>query len=190
MQDEVRKGHPHSIPGKVVSIRQNGCSVYVWCPGKAKRLLRNHRKMRLRLQINDDDDDEGGDGTDKDEAEMTDEEEIDVVDDESHKLLTVLAGVPTVTGVTVHQVTTDGKQLSSALRTMQTGPRPVQLSQGGERVRLVQFSLECFHKSDLQAGDQLCPGLLTSTGQDYLCCCEEGNSLHRLCGGKFYKEYK
>ena len=125
-----------------MSICQNGHSVFVWCPGKAKRLLKKHRNMRLRLHVNDDDDDEGGDETEEYEAEMTDEEEIDVVDDEPHKLLTVLAGVPTVTGVTVNQVTADGKQLSSALRTVQTGPRPVQLTQVGERVWSVQFSLE------------------------------------------------
>ena len=95
LQDEVRKGHPYSIPGKVVSIHPNGHSVSIWCPCKNKRLLRNHRKMRL--QVNDDDDDEGDDETYLDEAEMTDEEEIDLVDDESHELLTALARVPTVT---------------------------------------------------------------------------------------------
>ena len=115
-----------------MSIRQNGCSAFVWCPGKAKRLLQNRRKMRLR-QVGDDDEDDSDDATDED-LEMTDEEEIDLVDDESHKLLTVLAGVPTVTGVTVHQITADGKQLSSALLTVQTGPRAVQLTCEGERI--------------------------------------------------------
>ena len=124
-----------------MSIRQNGRSAFVWCPGIAKRILQNHRKMRLR-QVGDDDEDDSDYATDED-VEMTDEEEIDLVDDESHKLLTVLAGVPTVTSVMVHQITTDGKQLSSALCTVQTGPRAVQLTCEGERIRLVQFS-ECF----------------------------------------------
>ena len=128
--DEVRKGCPYSIPGKVISIHENGCSAYVWCPGKNKRHLRNCRKMRL--QVNDDDDEEGDDETDVDEAEMTDEEESDMVDDESHELLTVQAREPTVTSETVYQVTADGKQLFSALCMVHTRPRPVQLAQGGE----------------------------------------------------------
>ena len=57
LQDELLKGRPYSIPGKIVSVRENGQSGFVWCPGKAWRLLRNHRKMRLRQEDDDDDED-------------------------------------------------------------------------------------------------------------------------------------
>ena len=188
MQDELRKGRPYSIPGKIVSVRENGWSGFVWCPGKARRLLRNRRKMRLRQE--DDDDDEDSDDAPDENEEMTDEEEIDLVDDESHDVLTVLASMPTATRATIHQVTADGTQLFSALRTVQTSPRTAQLTRRGEKIQLVRFSLECFHRTNLRAGDQLCPGLQTSTGQDYLCCCEQEKSAHKLCGGKFYHKYK
>ena len=46
----------NSVPGKVVAVRDSGRSGWVWCPGKARRLLQNHRKMRLRMD--DDEDDE------------------------------------------------------------------------------------------------------------------------------------
>ena len=36
LQYEVRKGWPYSIPGKVISVRENGHSAFVWCPGKTK----------------------------------------------------------------------------------------------------------------------------------------------------------
>ena len=57
LQDELRRGCPYSIPGKVVSIQENGRSGFVWCPGKARRLLRNCRKMRLRMDDDYDDED-------------------------------------------------------------------------------------------------------------------------------------
>ena len=71
LQDELCRGHPYSIPGKVMSIRENGQSAFVWCPGKARRLLRNHRKMRLRIDDNDDNED------DEDGEESSVEEEVE-----------------------------------------------------------------------------------------------------------------
>ena len=146
LQDELRKGCPYSIPGKIVSVRENGRSGFVWCPGKARRLLRNRRKMRMRQE--DDDDEDSDDAPDGNE-DMTDEEEVDLVDDELHNTLTVQAGMPTATRVTVHQVAADGTQLFSALHTVQTCPRAAQMTCGGERIQLVQFSLECFHRTNL-----------------------------------------
>ena len=176
LQDEVRRGRPYSVPGKVVSIRDHGLSAFVWCPGKARRLLRNRRKMRLRMD--DDEDDEEGEES-SDEEEMIDEVEEDLVDDELHDALSVGALLPTGTHAAVHQVTSADAQLPSALRAVQTTPRPAQLTAGGERVPLVWFTLECFHRRNLRAGDQLCPGLVTNTGKDYLCCCEQ-NTVHKL----------
>ena len=139
--------------------------------------------------MDDDDDDEDGDETPDENEEMIDEEELDLVDDELHDALSVRARLPTVTRVMVHQETSAADaQLSSALRTVQTSPRAAQLSSRGERVRLVRFSMECFHRRNLCAGVQLCPGLETHTGQDYLCCCEQENLAHKLCGGEFYQE--
>ena len=60
LQDEIRRGHPFSVPGTVVSVRDSGRSGWVWCPGKARRFLRNRRKMRLMM---DDEDEEEGDPT-------------------------------------------------------------------------------------------------------------------------------
>ena len=131
LQDELRKGHPYSIPGKVVSIRENGWSGFVWCPGKACRLLRNRRKMRLRMD--DDDDNEDSEESSTEEEVMIDEEEVDLGDDELHDVLSVRAGLPTGTHAAVHQVTSAGAQLPSALCAVQTSPRPVQLLAGGER---------------------------------------------------------
>ena len=185
LQDEVCRGHPYSVPGKVVSIRDNGRSGWVWCPGKARRLLRNRRKMRLRMD--DDEDDEEGEESSGEEEEMIDEVEEDLGDDEKHDALSVGAELPTGTHVTVPQVTSADSQLPSALRAVQTAPQAAQLTEGGERVRLVRFTLECFHRKNIRSGDQLCPGLVTETGQDYHCCCEH-NSVHKLCGGEFYIE--
>ena len=95
--------------------------------------------------------------------------------------------LPTGTHVTVPQVESADSQLPSALRAVQTAPRAAQLSEGGGRVRVVRFTLECFHRKNIRTGDQLCSGLVAETGLDYNCCCEH-NSVHKLCGGEFYIE--
>ena len=137
--------------------------------------------------MDDDEDDEDGEESSNDEEEMIDEVEEDLVDDELHDALSVRAGLPTGTRAAIYQVMSADAQLPSALRAVQTAPRPAQLTAGGERVRLVRFALECFHRRNLRAGDQLCPVLVMTTGHDYLCCCEQ-NTVHKLCGGEFYTE--
>ena len=59
---------------------------------------------------------------------MIDEVEEDLEDDELHDTLSVRAGLPTGTHAAVYQVMSADAQLPSALRAVQTSPRPVQLS--------------------------------------------------------------
>ena len=87
----------------------------------------------MRLRMDDNDDDEDGDEFSNEEEEMIDEEEVDLVDDELHDALSARARLPTVTHAVVHQVKSADAQLSSALRAVQTSPKAVQLSGGGER---------------------------------------------------------
>ena len=187
LQDEVKRGHPFSIPGTVVSIRDSGRSGWVWCPGKARRFLRNRRKMRTMMD--DEDEDEGAEPS-VDEEEMIDEEVLeDLGDEEVHDALSAGTVMSSGTRVPVPQVTTSAdSQLPSALRAVQTAPRAGQLGAGGEKVQAVRFTLPCFHRANIRSGEQSCPGLLT-TGTDFEhnCCCEQETSSHRLCGGEFYQ---
>ena len=182
LQDEICRGHPFSVPGTVVSVRDSGCSGWVWCPGKARRFLRNRRKMRLMM---DDEDDEEGEEPSVDEEEMIDEEVMeDLGDDEVHDALSAGTVMSSGNCVPVPQVTESAdSQLPSALRAVQTAPRA-----GGGKVQLVRFTLPCFHQANIRTGDQLCSGLLmTGTDVEHNCCCDQQNSSHRLCGGEFYE---
>ena len=188
LQNETRRGKPFSVPGTVVSIREGGRSGWVWCPGKARRLLRNRRKMRT---LGDAEDEEENEEFSANEEEMIDEDVTDDLgNDEVHDALSAGTVISSGTHVPVPQVCTSSveSQLPSALRAVQTAPRPGQLGAGGEKTQAVRFTLPCFHSANLRAGDQSCPGLVT-TGSDtcHNCCCEQGNSSHRLCGGEFYK---
>ena len=155
LQDEVRRGHPFSVPGTVVSIRDSGRSGWVWCPGKARRFLRNRRKMRTMM---DEEDEEQGEESSVDEEEMIDEEVMeDLGNDEVHDALSAGNVISSGTRVPVPQVSTSAdSQLPSALRTVQTAPRAGRLGAGGEKVRLVRFTLPCFHRANLQSGEQSC----------------------------------
>ena len=185
LQDEIRRGHPFSVPGTVVAVRDSGRSGWVWCPGKARRLLRNRRKMRL---MQDDEDDEEGEESSVEEEEMIDEEVVeDLGDDEVHDALSAGTVSSSGTRVPVPQAESADSQLPSALRAVQTAPRAGQLGAGGERVRLVCFTLPCFHRANIRTGDQLCSGLVTETDIEHNCCCEK-NTIHKLCGGEFYIE--
>ena len=132
-----------------------------------------------------------------DENEMVDEEEVENL--ENDEVLEALAvGMVSYSGtrVPVPQICTlsTETQLPSALRAVQTAPRPrpSQLGARGERTHTVRFTLPCFHGSNLRSGDQSCTGLVTTgTDTDTLhCCCEQGTSQHRLCGGEFFKTEK
>ena len=191
LQNETKRGKPFSIPGTVVSIREGGRSGWVWCPGKARRLLRNRRKMRT---LGDAEDEEENEEFPANEEEMIDEDVTDDLgNDEVHDALSAGTVISSGTHVPVPQVRTlsTETQLPSALRAVQTAPRPGQLGARGEKTQAVRFTLPCFHGSNLRSGDQCCPGLVT-TGSDacHNCCCEQGNSSHRLCGGEFYKVKK
>ena len=137
----------------------------------------------------DDEDDEGEEESSLEEEEMIDEEvEEDLGNDEVHDALSAGSVMSSGTRVPVPQVeSADDSQLLSALRAVQTAPRAGQLGAGGERVRLVRFTLPCFHRANIQTGDQLCSGLLTGTDIEHNCCCEK-NTIHKLCGGEFYIE--
>ena len=189
LQNETKRGKPYSIPGKIVSIREGGRSGWVWCPGKARRLLRNRRKMRT---LGEEEEEEENDDVPIDEEEMVDEEGVDDLEnDEVLEALSVGMVMSSGTRVPVPQICTlsTETQLPSALRAVQTAPRPrpSQLGAGGERTHTVRFTLPCFHGSNLRSGDQCCPGLVTTWSDACHCCCEQGNSLHKLCGGEFYK---
>ena len=189
LQNETKRGKPYSIPGKIVSIREGGRSGWVWCPGKARRLLRNRRKMRT---LGDDEEEEENDDVLIDEDEMVDEEGVDDLEnDEVLEALSVGEVRSNGTRVPVPQICTlsTETQLPSALRAVQTAPRPrpSQLGAGGERTHTVRFTLPCFHGSNLRSGDQCCPGLVTTGSDTCHCCCEQGTSQHKLCGGEFYK---
>ena len=188
LQDEIRRGHPFSVPGTVVSIREGGRSGWVWCPGKSRRLLRNRRKMRTMMDAEDEEED---DEHSAHEEEMIDEDVTeDLGNDEVHDALSAGMVISSGTHVPVPQVscTSAESQLPSALRAVQTAPRPGQLGVGGEKIQVVRFTLPCFHAANLRSGDQSCPRLVT-TGSDtrHNCCCEQDNSSHRLCGGEFYQ---
>ena len=102
LQDEVRRGHPFSVPGTVVSIRDSGCSGWVWCPGKARRFLRNRRKMRTMMNAEDE---EENDESSVDEEEMIDEEVMeDLGNDEVHDALSAGTVISSGTHVPVPQV--------------------------------------------------------------------------------------
>ena len=95
IQDELRKGKPYSIPGKVVEVRENGCSAFVLCPGKRKHMLRNRRKISLQV-FSDNDEEEEDDDDDVVSDEFDGDEALDEIADlgsgESVGMLTSKAG--------------------------------------------------------------------------------------------------
>ena len=116
LQNETVRGKPYSIPGKIVSIREGGRSGWVWCPGKARRLLRNRRKMRT---LGEEEDEEEKDDDLIDEDEMVDEEEVeDLENDEVLEALAVGMVISSGTRVPIPQICTlsTETQLPSALK--------------------------------------------------------------------------
>ena len=142
--------------------------------------------------LGDDEEEEENDDVLNDEDDMVDEEGVDDLEnDEVLEALSVGEVRSNGTRVPVPQICTlsTETQLPSALRAVQTAPRPrpSQLGAGGERTHTVRFTLPCFHGSNLRSGDQCCPGLVTTGSDTCHCCCEQGTSQHKLCGGEFYK---
>ena len=76
LQDEMLKNKPYSIPGRVIEVRDNGRSAFVWAPGRRKKYLRNCHKMMLQVNTDDDDKESSEDGVDN--ADMIEEEEMDL----------------------------------------------------------------------------------------------------------------